>query len=66
MPYDTGDVGQHWFSTWIVAWQYQAIIWINVDLLLQKSPGIHAKVMFTYIHKLCYMFTHLNYSHISQ
>ena len=30
-PYDGIDLGQYWFSLWLVAWRHQVIIWINAD-----------------------------------
>ena len=30
-PYGDRDLGHHWLRWWLVAWQQQAITWINVD-----------------------------------
>ena len=40
-PYGHADLGQHWLKQWLVAWQYQAITWTNVDLSSKVFCGIH-------------------------
>ena len=39
--YGIGDLGQHWFRQWLVAWRHQAITWTNVDFSSVRSCGIH-------------------------
>ena len=31
----------HWFRSWLVAWQHQAITWTNVDLSSLRSRDVH-------------------------
>ena len=62
--YGVGDLGQHWFSLCLVAWQHHAITWTNVDLPSARSSGVHSWVMFTWIlkisiPKLCMEFAYL-------
>ena len=44
-PYGTINVGQHWLSWWLIAWQHQAITWTNVDLSSVGSSGIHMRAI---------------------
>ena len=37
MPYSTINLGQCWFSQWLVAWWHQAIAWTNVDFSTVRS-----------------------------
>ena len=43
--YGVGDLGQHWFRQWLVAWRHQAITWVNVDLSSVRSCGIHLRIL---------------------
>ena len=40
-PFGTRDLGQHWFSQWLVAWRHQAITWTNVDLSSLRSHDVN-------------------------
>ena len=51
-PYGVGDIGQHWFMEWLIAWQHQAITWTNVDLPSTRSSGIHYTATATWILKI--------------
>ena len=46
MPYGTGNAGQYWFRSWLVAWRHQAITWTNVDLASTGSSGIYSRVIY--------------------
>ena len=45
VPYGVGDLGQHWFRQWLVAWRYQAITRTNVDWSSVRSCGIHPRTL---------------------
>ena len=44
MPYGKIDLGQHWLRYWLVAWQYQPITLINVNLIV-RSRDIHLRAI---------------------
>ena len=44
-PYGGGDLGQHWFRYWLVAWQHQAITWNNVELSSLRSSDVHLRAI---------------------
>ena len=64
MPGGLEDLARHWFRWWLGAIRHQAITWTNVDLPSMRSPGIHSRVIFTWIlntsvPNVCLKFTHL-------
>ena len=42
-----GDLAQHWFRKWLVAWRHQTITSTNVDLSSMRSCSIHLWIMST-------------------
>ena len=52
MPHGDNVPGQHWLRQWLVAWRQQAITWINIDLSLVRSSGIHLRAISQVYNKL--------------
>ena len=51
MPYGNGDLGQHWFRWWLVAWRHQAITWTSVGLSSVRSSYINLMAISQEIHQ---------------
>ena len=53
LPFCIGDLGQHWFRWWFVAWWHQAIIWTSDDLSLKVSCVEISQVLMNLIRNMC-------------
>ena len=69
-PYGRLDLGQHWFSYWLVSCRHQAITWTNVDLSSNVFWAIHLIIIWqgVLVSFICNVFGKLfkHYNHITQ
>ena len=46
------DLGQHWFTQWLVAWHLQVLTGTNVDFSLARFHGIHLRGISQWVSKV--------------